>query len=203
MSIEIKFIKNSFNGHRLVRYVNEYPFKTVQIGSQLWMAENLASGDGGSGIYTGNVINDGVSYGTQYYYTLDAAIRVANTIDGWHVPDSGDWTTLKTYVGSASAATVLKTTAGWEGTGNGLDTYGFSALPVGYYNTVSSQSYTGYKPIGVIDIGRQIYYSMSGMYPSLMPDRYFNAVGLAYNNNKIPNVAGEADFVASVRLVHD
>lgn len=178
---------------------NAMSFKTVTIGNQTWMSENLAIDDGGSGIYTGNVVNNGVSYGTQYYYTPGAAIRVANTIDGWHVPNSGDWTTLKTYVGSASAAKVLKTTAGWKSTGNGLDTYGFSALPVGYYNTVSSQ----YKPIGVIDIGSQVYYSMSGMYPADVAGRYYNAVGLRYDYDKISTVAGLADFVASVRLVHD
>ena len=175
------------------------PFKTVIIGNQTWMAENLAIDDGGSGIYTGNVVNNGVSYGTQYYYTPGAAIRVANTIDGWHVPNSGDWTTLKTYVGSASAGKALKSTEGWKGTKGGLDTYGFSALPVGSYNTVSSQ----YKPIGVRNIGYEVYYSMSGMYPAGTPDRYYNAVYLDYSYDSLMNAAGVADFVASVRLVHD
>ena len=47
--------------------------KTARIGRQAWMSENLAIDDGGEGIYY-NEKNG------QYYYTWDAAIRVAKSI---------------------------------------------------------------------------------------------------------------------------
>lgn len=57
---------------------------TVTIGNQVWMAMNLAVDDGGEGI-TYNPENDEV------YYTWDAAMRVANSIPGWHLPTAIEW----------------------------------------------------------------------------------------------------------------
>jgi uncharacterized protein (TIGR02145 family) len=52
----------------------------------------------------------------------------------WHVPTSGEWDTLATAVGgSGTAGTKLKSTSGWYNSGNGTDSYGFSALPAGYH----------------------------------------------------------------------
>ena len=60
---------------------------------------------------------------------------------GWHLPTKAEFETLFTAVGgSSTAGTKLKSTSGWidfEGkSGNGVDTYSFSALPAGrrYYN---------------------------------------------------------------------
>lgn len=57
--------------------------KTVTIGDQVWMAENLAVDDGGDGIY---VANDGTTY-----YSHDAAIRIAENTPGWHLPTNAEW----------------------------------------------------------------------------------------------------------------
>lgn len=57
---------------------------TVAIGNQVWMAMNLAVDDGGEGI-TYKPEND------ETYYTWEAAMRVANSIPGWHLPTAIEW----------------------------------------------------------------------------------------------------------------
>lgn len=108
-------------------------FDEVTIGTQTWMAKNLDISDGGSGItIVNNVAANGVNMGTQCYYTWDAAVRVANTIQGWHLPTKEEWEILETYVGGTSVAgTKLKSTNGWNNGNNGTDDYGFTILPVG------------------------------------------------------------------------
>ena len=57
--------------------------------------------------------------------------------EGWHIPDSTEWTTLAEWVdndngGAANdAGRSLKTTTGWEEGGNGTDEYGFGGQPAG------------------------------------------------------------------------
>lgn len=53
--------------------------------------------------------------------------------DGWHVPSRDEWATLFTTVGGKyQAGKVLKSTSGWYENGNGIDSYGFTALPGGH-----------------------------------------------------------------------
>jgi uncharacterized protein (TIGR02145 family) len=71
---------------------------------------------------------------------------------GWHVPMDDEWKVLEGAVDSEygighpiwdfpdegshgyDAGTNLKTTSGWYANGNGLDPFGFSALPGGYFS---------------------------------------------------------------------
>ena len=110
-------------------------FDEVTIGSQTWMAKNLAIDDGGEGIYT-NTLNYGQGNVTEYYYTWPAAVRVAATVQGWHLPSKEEWDTLINAIGSSTAATKLSSTYGWDKT-NGTDDYGFCALPAGWRSTDS------------------------------------------------------------------
>ena len=106
-------------------------FDEVTIGTQTWMSKNLAIDDGGEGIYT-QTVNYGNGNITEYYYTWDAAVRVANSISGWHLPTSSEWAALETAVGGYSNGNKIKSTTGWEYDANGTDDFGFAAYPAGY-----------------------------------------------------------------------
>lgn len=116
-------------------------FDEVTIGSQTWMAKNLDISDGGSGIIVvNNVTANGVNMGTQYYYTYDAAVRIVNSIPGWHLPTKSELETLQDIakvsqwtpggIITRQAGMTLKSNEGWN-EGNGIDYWGFAAYPVG------------------------------------------------------------------------
>ena len=133
-------------------------YKTIVIGSQTWMAENLNYEYKVNGSTYGNwCYNDSAKYCAQYgrLYTWASAMDTAITgcgddktcaasrgrvqgicPEGWHLPDSAEWEMLFSAVGGASTAgKSLKSSGGWKdaltSSGNGTDSYGFSALPGG------------------------------------------------------------------------
>ena len=128
-----------FNGSKIWPNIAPTPVITdyVTIGSQVWMSKNLEYDDNQGGIYTANIqMADSVT-AHAYYYTHDAAVRVANAIPGWHLPTSAEFKTLINYAGPnyQTAGNNLKSRAGWYGGNNGYDLYGFNAFPEGaYYN---------------------------------------------------------------------
>ena len=101
----------------------------VQVGNQIWSNKNLAIDDGGAGISTAT-INYGQGDVVEHYYTFDAAVRVAASVTGWHLPTKDEWQTLISYIGSSNK-NKLKSTYGWSNSGSGTDDYGFSAFPAG------------------------------------------------------------------------
>lgn len=118
--------------------------ESVTIGNQTWLAKNLNIDDGGTGIYK-QTVNYGQGDVEECYYTFNAALRIANAINGWHLPNSTDWATLVAYASADSYAYRLKSTYGWTA-GNGTDTYGFAAFPAGYHGTdfTGTGSYVNY-----------------------------------------------------------
>ncbi|MCQ2337172.1 MAG: hypothetical protein MJ010_08365, partial [Paludibacteraceae bacterium] len=90
-------------------------------------------------------VADGYDYGTQPF----SGNRQGICPNGWHVPSRAEWQTLYDYIYNAQKLSsdevgkYLKTTSGWFSGGNGTDTYGFAALPVGYTNG-SSVNNVGY-----------------------------------------------------------
>ncbi|GBU24768.1 hypothetical protein R83H12_01403 [Fibrobacteria bacterium R8-3-H12] len=109
-------------------------FKTVKIGNQIWMAENLNIDIQGSKCYEDNPENC-KKYGRLYYY----GIAVQACPKGWHLPSDKEWQMLVDFVGGeAVAGTKLKAKDGWNEGGNGTDDYGFSALPGGNGNSDGS-----------------------------------------------------------------
>jgi len=103
-------------------------YKTVIIGDQTWMAENLRFKSDSSFFYN----NDSTNY-AKYgrLYAWEDARKVCP--DGWKLPDTTDWNKLVDTVGGENiAGEKLKSVGGWKENGDGTDNFGFSALPGGY-----------------------------------------------------------------------
>lgn len=112
-------------------------YKTIQIGSQTWMAENLNYETVNSYCYENDPANC-EKYGR--LYTRDSLLNACP--EGYHLPTAEEFATLISNVGGEEiAGKMLKSIAGWydyelSGTGvyndgNGIDKYGFNALPGG------------------------------------------------------------------------
>jgi len=130
-------------------------YKTIQIGSQVWMAENLKTTKFNNGTPIPNVINNNewrnlttpgyswynndaltfkTTYGALYnWYTVTDNRKLCP--DGWHIPTNTDWTALQTYLGGGSYTSgKLKETgtAHWPSPNViGTNETGFTSLPGG------------------------------------------------------------------------
>ncbi len=104
-------------------------YKTVTIGTQTWMADNLNYETENSYCYDDDPSNCS-KYGR--LYTWAAAKTVCPS--GWHLPSKTEFEALITAVGgSSTAGAKLKSQTGWtayDGITN-EDAFGFSALPAG------------------------------------------------------------------------
>jgi len=133
---------------------NLYP--VVQIGQQMWMAENLKTTRYNDGSVipfapdkaTWEVLATGQCYcwyndSKETYKNPYGALYNWHTINsgklcpsGWHVPDNDDWTTLVNFLGGeAAAGGKLKETgtAHWNSPNTGAtNESGFTALPGGF-----------------------------------------------------------------------
>ncbi len=130
-------------------------YKTIQIGTQTWMAENLKTTKFNDGTPLVNVTdnfewenstddgycwynNDASSYKTTYgaLYNWNAVIDNRNLCPaGWHVPTTPEWYTLKTYLGGESVVGDQVKESGtthWVGSNSGSNETGFTALPGRY-----------------------------------------------------------------------
>jgi uncharacterized protein (TIGR02145 family) len=131
-------------------------YKTIVIGTQEWMAENLKAshyrnGDlipvvtnpnTWAGLSTGATCwynNDSATYNCPYgkLYNWYAAVDARNLCPaGWHVPTDAEWTTLGNYLGGdAIAGGKMKSTGTqyWQSPNTAADnSSGFSGLPGGY-----------------------------------------------------------------------
>jgi len=105
-------------------------YKTVKIGEQTWMAENLNYNAQNSKCYD-NKNSNCAKYGRLYDWTQALEACPA----GWHLPSDDEWTKLENAVGGRhTAGKKLKSKTGWNNNGNGTDGNGFTALPGGSYN---------------------------------------------------------------------
>ncbi|MCQ2061598.1 MAG: fibrobacter succinogenes major paralogous domain-containing protein [Fibrobacter sp.] len=208
-------------------------YRTIKIGNQTWMAQNLnyVTHDGNA--------DDGVSswcyedpescakYGR--LYTWAAAMDkpesscgdghicgMTGTVqgicpDGWHLPSKEELHELFSFVGTGvdsitmatgayaydAAGTMLRNPTEWTLGGKaesgveipeGLDEYGFSALPAGYYGA------------GYVDVGSWVYFWSS----SEIGERnvYMAAIGTSYDDETSLFVEGKG-YGQSVRCIKD
>jgi uncharacterized protein (TIGR02145 family) len=106
-------------------------YKTVKIGTQIWMAENLTfKVDSGCWAYNNDESNV-PKYGRLYTYEVAKNVCPA----GWHLPSKDEWITLSNYLGGIKiAGGKMKATSEWENPNTGAtNESGFNALPAGYY----------------------------------------------------------------------
>lgn len=148
---QYSFITRALDGKVGSLIYNGHTYKTVLIGTQEWIAENLRTtsyndgtaiplvtdntawanlSTGGYCSYNNSESSDS-AYGYLYnWYTLNTGKLVPAT-GGWRVPTEADWERLASYVGTTKAGTKLKSKTGWK-SNSGTDEFGFYALPGSY-----------------------------------------------------------------------
>jgi len=116
-------------------------YKTIKIGDQTWMAENLSfASPGNCWCY-----NDSDLY-CKKYGRLYAWKEAKNACPpGWHLPTDDEWTILINNTGGEElAGGRLKSKTGWKSPNEGAtDSIGFSALPGGYRFPNDTYHYVG------------------------------------------------------------
>ena len=185
-------------------------YQTVTIGSQVWMADNLATtrfNDGTSIPQVKNdtawgslltpaycwYFNDGVtykySYGALYNWYAVNTGKLAPA--GWHVPTDDEWTILFTYMGGDSIAggKMKSMSSLWHTPNTGAtNSSGFSAAPGGYRNSYDGSFYL-YTMFGVWWSSTEIYDNASSYHT------------LGYNSTKVTHGMNMQSTGYSVRCV--
>jgi len=199
-------------------------YKTVVIGDQTWMAENLNYASGNSRCYAeGNGNNgdewlDPIKDAAQIKANCDKYGRLydwatAKTVcpSGWSLPDTSAWGKLRSFIEQEifdnyedidfgwDAATKLKAITGWkapmDSTLKGVDSYGFGAIGSGYCVSCDKLS------------------DASGFYEGKESEAHWWSdtakdalqaykIGLAYNKKVMSQkVEVKADYLYSVRCI--
>lgn len=136
-----------------VRDIDYNSYKTVKIGAQEWMAENLRTtryrnGDSitnatsdtawmklKTAAYCNYDYKDPQIYGRFYnWYTLNDSRKIAPT--GWHIPTDAEWDTLINFLGGDTQAGLKLQISGygqyWWGNHGATNETGFTAVGTGF-----------------------------------------------------------------------
>jgi uncharacterized protein (TIGR02145 family) len=144
-------------------------YKTIKIGNQIWMAENLRTtkyknGESIPTTYTNELWGsaDGADLFCNYNNTQDLdtiatygrlynwyAVNNENGLapEGWRIPTVSDWLTLIEYVGGDEiGANALKEVGAthWEDPYESTNSSGFTALPNGWRYLTDGYAWLGY-----------------------------------------------------------
>lgn len=110
---------------------NEY--RVVKLGNLIWFAENARYNSENSYCYK-NKEEYCQKYGR--LYPNKCSIKICKTLldvcpEGWHIPTNFEWGALIDSAGGrAYAGKILKSSFGWRNGKNGIDSLGFSVIPV-------------------------------------------------------------------------
>ena len=189
-------------------------YKTVKLGTQVWMAENLNYADS----LKDAVLQDGASFCYDddsdncavggRFYRWAAAMGLSSTYnnkladatllkssnhrglcpEGWHIPDTTEWNTLIATVGKGNAS-ALKTTSAWlfdaDSIGTATNSTGFSAAPTGVNASSGANS--------------QILFCST--YQTYSDEfRYFS---LSYSSNQLYYGSRDKEYPCFVRCIQD
>jgi uncharacterized protein (TIGR02145 family) len=180
--------------NEIVTDIEENEYKTIQIGNQIWMAENLrvtntANGDKLTNVFdpNGNDKNVG-EFGK--LYRLESALKTCPK--GWHVPTEQDWEVLIRYLGGKNNAGGKIKSVGtkmWHSPNTeATNESGFNALPAGMYDFTKVYQW----------FGKTACFLSSTKTPGYVKCFFIdNSSGILKKGNFHPNDA------ASVRLVKD
>ena len=151
-----------------------HTYKTVTIGTQTWMAENLNFETANSFCYNDSLENCAI-YGRLYTWgaamdsaavwstdgkdcgykkncsTYPPALKTRGICpEGWLLPDEWAWEQLYKAIGRDryAAADILKSASGWRDDGNGTDDYSFAMLPSGIWVEGADSSYSEFESLG-------------------------------------------------------
>jgi uncharacterized protein (TIGR02145 family) len=184
--------------------------KSVKIGNQVWMSENLdvdhyrngdpiptgltdlqwkATTNGASAVYD-NIQTNNLVYGKLYnWYTVADPRGLCPT--GWHVPSDNEWTILTDYLGGSDVAGgSLKFTSVWDSPNSGAtNSSGFTGLPGGYRSF-----FGGYKHIG------QYGYFLSS---TMADDTYVRGRSPSYNGVALDPTMFFKNDGFSIRCIKD
>jgi len=146
--------QQTFTTTQTVTDIDGNIYNSVQLGSQLWMSENLKTTKYRNGAYITNVVGNSdwisLTTGAWSYYDNDP---LNNTVYGklynwyttqgdtlcpigWHVPSDTEWTVLTEYLGGENIAGGKMKSIGttyWNSPNTGAtNESGFSAFPGGF-----------------------------------------------------------------------
>lgn len=166
-------------------------YNTVELGDQIWMAENFRCATENSWVYDDNANNAG-TFGR--LYTWEDAVN--NAPVGWHLPTSEEWNKMQQYVQNTyeeNLPVALKSKSGWisgEQPANGTDASGFNMVPSGARWFVDGTYYAK---------GERAYFWTSSKTDSIRASiRKFTS-----SDTEIGSGSSNIDYGFSVRYVKD
>jgi uncharacterized protein (TIGR02145 family) len=201
------FFSDSLNINKTVTDIDGNVYKTIVIGDQTWMAENLrvthyADGTPIAESFAPNNDNSLIEkYGR--LYSFDVAMRGDSSMgsqgicpDGWHIPTPYEWDELvsvaKKYSGEEFAAALcIKGNIWSSGNNNSL----FSAYPSGYNKDGESVNFDWYMYFWLSDLWRPN--NLSVIY-RLSPESY--ATGGNSSQYEAFNLTSTYNNLSGVRL---
>ena len=171
--------KGSFTDSR-----NNQTYKTVRMGTQTWMAQNLNFEVPDSWCYDNDPANCEI-YGRLYAW--ETALNVCP--DGWHLPSEEEWVVLERHLGLSAEEVKIMLDRG-EGAGTVLrDANGFNALPGGFWHSYQET---------FEDLGKR-----ASWWSSTPFDRYAMRRTLFYDKTTINRDPATRTLGFSVRCIED